>query len=219
MSVAPFLRVAGRDNGIRWEWNDDLVAEAEGDTADFESWRSDAEALSLTWDLVAVDVLPAFELRVGDCRYAALRRPRREGWLWNWQWIAETAKSRWAIRSGGFLSIRARDRITDMATGSVLGVFRSWVRSTGGFELADGERFDWTAPWDQDRYFADRAGERRITFIECEYPGALGPQYQVELVNSMPRSPHCLLLCCFGFHLLSSPPGQRWWGIGGDTGG
>jgi len=102
------------------------VAEADGDTADFELWYSDADALSLTWELV--DLLPVvYELREHDHRYAALRRPPREGWLWSSEWIAETATNRWAIRSGGFMSIRTRDRITDMATRSVLGVFRSWV--------------------------------------------------------------------------------------------
>jgi hypothetical protein len=196
-----------------------IVTEARGDHAELELWRSDAEALSLTWDLVETDFLPAFELRAGDHGYAALRRSPREGWLWNWQWIAETATSRWAIRSGGFMSIRARDRITDMATGSVLGVFRSWVRSTGVFELTDRERFDWNARRRQDRYFADQGGHRQITFLRCEHAGALGPYCQVELVNSTQRSPHCLLLCCFGLHLMLDPPGQRWWGIGGNTGG
>jgi hypothetical protein len=191
------------------------MAEAAGDAADFEMWRSDAEALSLTWDLV--DPFPTlYELRDGDHRYAALRRPPREGWLWSWEWIAETATTRWAIRSGGLPFIRPRDRITDMATGSLLGEFRSWLMSSGVFELADGQRFNWEAPWREDKYFTDEHGNRQVIFERCK--DAQGPYCWVDLVNSAPQSPHCLLLCCFGFHLLLDPPGQRWAGAG-DYGG
>src|SRR5262249_33828229 len=57
-----------------------------------ELWQSDTEALPLTWDLV--DPFPTvYELGDGEHRYASLRRPPREGWLWNWEWIAETATS------------------------------------------------------------------------------------------------------------------------------
>jgi hypothetical protein len=189
------------------------VAEAAGDYEELELWRSDAEELSLTWHLVEYDPSSVFELREGDHRYAALRRPPRAGWLWSWEWIAETATSRWAFRSGGWAFIRARDRITDMATDSIVGLFRSWFVSSGVLELADGECYRWKAPWGNNRYFADEDRNRQATFVT--YRGDPDPFCRVDLMDSISRSPHCLLLCCFGLHLLEDPPGQRWGTRGG----
>jgi hypothetical protein len=95
-----------------------------------------------------------------------------------------------------------------MATGALLGVFRSWFISSGVLELAEGEFFHWKAPWRQDRHFADEEGNRQVTFKRCK--DALGPYCCVDLVNLTPRSGHRLLLCCLGLHLLLDPPGQRW---------
>src|SRR5262249_24536685 len=126
-----------------------------------ELWQSDTEALPLTWDLV--DPFPTvYELGDGEHRYASLRRPPREGWLWNWEWIAETATSRWAIRSGGLAFVRARDRIIDMATDSPVGVFRSWFTSSGVLELTDGERYKWKAPWTGHHCFTGVDGNGQV---------------------------------------------------------
>lgn len=173
-----------------------------------ELWQSDTEALPLTWDLV--DPFPTvYELGDGEHRYASLRRPPREGWLWNWEWIAETATSRWAIRSGGLAFVRARDRIIDMATDSPVGVFRSWFTSSGVLELTDGERYKWKAPWTGHHCFTGVDGNGQVTFAR----GKKGVPYcRVDLVDSAPRSPHCLLLCCLGVHLLLDPPAQRFGG-------
>jgi hypothetical protein len=183
----------------------------QGDTADFELWRSDAEALSLRWNLV--DPFPTvYELCEGDHRYAALRRPPREGWLWSGEWIAESATSRWAIREGGVPFIHARDRIIDMATDSLLGVFRSWFSSSGVLELTDAECFNWKAPWREAKYFADNDGNAQVMFERCK--DELGPYCWVDLVNSAPRSPHCLLLLLW----LPSSPGPTRTEIGGRWG-
>jgi hypothetical protein len=189
------------------------VAQSAGDSPELQLWPSDAEALSLSWDLVANMPLPVYVLRSDDGRYAVLRRPPRQGWPWVAQWNAETAASKWRIRTGGLMSIRARDQISDMATGLCLGVFRSWIISDGVLELDDGACFYWRAG-NEHRHFTDEEGARLVTFMTYDVPrgahGARGRFCQVDLENSALRSPHCLLLCCFGLHLLADPPGRRW---------
>jgi hypothetical protein len=100
-----------------------------------------------------------------------------------------------------------------MATDSIVGLFRSWFVSSGVLELADGECYRWKAPWGNNRYFADEDRNRQATFVT--YRGDPDPFCRVDLMDSISRSPHCLLLCCFGLHLLEDPPGQRWGTRGG----